>query len=141
MQPLQVEGASRLWGTWVPTSPDLSTGVSLVSADLPGTVLVYDMAGVLVATVRKGRSVLVNGVDLSLIDVLGSTGLQIKADPGIPLVYLGFGLLMVGVVMSYISHSQVWVLETEDGLWVGGRTNRAQVTFERELLAVVVKLH
>ncbi len=140
MQPLQVEGASRLWGTWLPTKPDLSEGVSLVAADLQGTVLVYDMAGNLVATVRKGRSVLVNGVELSLIDVLGSTGLQIKADPGIPLVYLGFGLLMVGVVMSYISHSQVWALETEDGLWVGGRTNRAQVTFERELLAVVETL-
>lgn len=137
MGPLAIDGATRLWGTWLPTNPDMTTGVSLVAADLQGTVLVYDMEGQLAATVRAGRSIEINGITLSLVEVVGSTGLQIKADPGIPLVYLGFGLLMVGVVMSYISHSQVWALETDGGLWLGGRTNRAQVAFERELLALV----
>jgi cytochrome c biogenesis protein len=76
-------------------------------------------------------------VRLSLVDVVGSTGLQIKADPGIPLVYAGFGLLMLGVIMSYVSHSQVWALEQGGTVYVGGRTNRAQVAFERELLALL----
>ncbi len=137
MGPLEMAGKSRLWGTWLPTNPDMTEGVSLVAADLQGTLLVYDNGGQLISTVRAGRSTEVNGITLSVVEVVGSTGLQIKADPGIPLVYLGFGLLMVGVVMSYISHSQVWALETEGRLLVGGRTNRAQVTFERELLTVV----
>ncbi|MEL6854425.1 MAG: cytochrome c biogenesis protein [Cyanobacteria bacterium J06607_13] len=136
MAPLQAEGG-RLWGTWVPTKPDMSEGVSLVAQDLQGTLLIYDMSGQLVSTVRAGGSVNVSGVTLFLDEIVGSTGLQIKADPGIPIVYLGFGLLMVGVVVSYVSHSQVWALQTEDKLFVGGRTNRAQVSFERELLAVL----
>jgi cytochrome c biogenesis protein len=74
------------------------------------------------------------------VDVVGSTGLQIKADPGIPLVYGGFGLLMLGVMMSYVSHSQVWALEQQGVVYVGGRTNRAQVAFERELLALLEDL-
>lgn len=90
----------RLWGTWVPTKPDMSEGVSLVAQDLQGTLLLYDMSGQLVSTVREGGSTQVNGVTLFLDDIIGSTGLQIKADPGIPVVYLGFGLLMVGVMMS-----------------------------------------
>jgi cytochrome c biogenesis protein len=79
----------------------------------------------------------VNGVTLALVEVLGSTGLQIKADPGVPLVYAGFGLLMVGVMMSYISHSQVWALTDQGKLYLGGRTNRAQVAFEREILELL----
>ncbi|MEL6261530.1 MAG: cytochrome c biogenesis protein [Cyanobacteria bacterium J06626_6] len=136
MAPLQTAGG-RLWGTWVPTKPDMSEGVSLVAQDLQGTLLIYDMGGQLVSTVRAGGSVQVSGVTLFLDEIVGSTGLQIKADPGIPIVYLGFGLLMVGVVVSYVSHSQVWALQIEDKLFVGGRTNRAQVSFERELLAVL----
>ena len=130
-------GGGRLWGTWVPTKPDLSEGVSLVAQDLQGTLLVYDMKGQLVSTVREGSSVDANGITLHVDKLIGSTGLQIKADPGIPIVYAGFGLLMVGVVMSYISHSQVWALESDGMLYVGGRTNRAQVAFEKELLSVL----
>ncbi|MBE9177127.1 cytochrome c biogenesis protein [Oculatella sp. LEGE 06141] len=149
MSQLATEGNGRLWGTWIPTKPDLSAGVSLIAKDLQGMLLIYDMEGKLVSTVREGMSTEVNGVTLAIAEVIGSTGLQIKADPGIPLVYTGFGLLMLGVVMSYVSHSQVWALEESDRnppdsstprFYVGGRTNRAQVTFERELLEILDRL-
>ena len=133
MKAIDNQGA-RFWGTWVPTQPDLSAGVTLLAQDLQGSVLLYDEAGKLMATLRQGMATEVNGVTLALVEVLGSTGLQIKADPGVPLVYTGFGLLMVGVIMSYISHSQVWALADQGKVYLGGRTNRAQVAFEREIL-------
>jgi cytochrome c biogenesis protein len=133
-------GSGRIWGTWIPTNPDLSTGISVVTKDLQGILLVYDMQGKMIATVRQGMSVDVNGVTLSIDEIVGSTGLQIKADPGIPLVYSGFGLLMLGVVLSYISHSQIWALKTADSLYIGGKTNRAQVLFEREMLALLEQM-
>jgi cytochrome c biogenesis protein len=52
-------------------------------------------------------------------------------------VYTGFGLLMVGVMMSYVSHSQVWALADQGKLYLGGAPDRAQVTFEREILELL----
>ncbi len=127
----------RIWGTWVPIKTDMSAGVALIARDLQGTVVVYDTAGKLVGSLRQGMKLTVEGVELSLVDIIGSTGLQIKADPGIPFLYTGFGLLMLSVMMSYVSHSQVWGLLEGGTLYVGGRTNRAQITFERELVEIL----
>jgi cytochrome c biogenesis protein len=140
MAQLDTKGKGRLWGTWVPTKPDLSEGVSLLAKDLQGMVLIYDAQGKLINTVRSGMSIPVNGINLKVLDVVGSTGLQIKYDPGIPIVYIGFALLMLGVVMSYFSHSQIWALQRGEKLYIGGKTNRAQVTFEREVLSILEQL-
>ncbi|MEG4445181.1 cytochrome c biogenesis protein [Microcoleus sp. AT9_B5] len=140
MAQLDTQGKGRIWGAWIPTKPDLSAGVSLLAKDLQGTMLVYGTDGKLLTTVRAGTAVKVNGVMLAIDEVVGSTGLQIKADPGIPIVYTGFGLLMLSVLMSYLSHSQIWALETNGKLFVGGRTNRAQVIFEREIVEILDKL-
>jgi cytochrome c biogenesis protein len=139
MAPLDTKGKGRIWGTWIPTKPDLSAGVSLLAKDMQGMVLIYDATGKLVDTVRAGMSSQINGVTLKVLEVVGSTGLQIKADPGIPIVYTGFALLMLGVVMSYVSHSQVWVLQKDGHLYIGGKTNRAQVAFEQEFLDILEK--
>ncbi|HEY9667138.1 MAG TPA: cytochrome c biogenesis protein [Coleofasciculaceae cyanobacterium] len=137
---LDTQGNGRLWGTWIPTKPDLSEGASLLAKDLQGTLLVYDATGKLVSTVRPGMATEVNGITLKVADIIGSTGLQIKADPGIPIVYTGFGLLMLGVIMSYVSHSQIWSLQKGEQFYVGGRTNRAQVAFEREVIEILDQL-
>lgn len=140
MAALNTNGNGRIWGTWIPTKPDLSAGVSLLAKDLQGMLLLYDATGQLVDTVRSGMATTVNGVTLKIVEVVGSTGLQIKADPGIPIVYTGFGLLMLGVLFSYFSHSQIWALQKDGHFYVGGRTNRAQVAFEREILEILDRL-
>ncbi|MBD2058401.1 cytochrome c biogenesis protein [Oculatella sp. FACHB-28] len=140
MVEIGADGGGRVWGTWIPTKPDLSEGVSVLAKDLQGILLLYDTEGKLLSTVRQGMSTEVNGVTLAIAEIVGSTGLQIKADPGIPIVYTGFGLLMISVLMSYISHSQIWALEEAGKFYIGGRTNRAQVAFEREMLEILDSL-
>ncbi|WP_088240031.1 cytochrome c biogenesis protein [Calothrix rhizosoleniae] len=141
MAELDTKGQGQLWGTWIPTKPDLSAGVSLIAKDLQGTVLIYDPQGQLVNTLRAGMSTQINGVTLKLLEIVGSTGLQIKSDPSIPLVYAGFATLMLGVISSYFSHSQIWALQKDGRLYVGGKTNRAQITFEREMIGILDQLN
>lgn len=131
---------SQVWGTWIPTKPNLSAGVTLITPDLQGTFLIYGEDGKLLSTVRTNGSIEVNGVTLTIKEVVGSTGLQIKADPGIPVVYTGFGLLMLGVMMSYVSHSQIWALQVGNALYIGGKTNRAKVAFESEIVQILESL-
>jgi len=137
MAPLKLQNNAQLWGTWIPTKTDLSEGISLIAKDLQGTVVIYDGQGQLVSAMREGMILPINGVNVKLLELIGSTGLQIKADPGVPLVYLGFALLMAGVVMSYLSYSQIWALQEGDSIYIGGKTNRSQVAFEREFLKLL----
>jgi len=69
----------------------------------------------------------------------------------VPLVYLGFAALLISTLLSYESHSQVWACvdavrkdssdsPEEDAaavtglvVSVGGKTNRAKVSFKEEM--------
>ncbi|MEN9219933.1 MAG: cytochrome c biogenesis protein, partial [Thermostichales cyanobacterium GMQP_bins_62] len=138
--PIQQNGQS-LWGTFIPTRPDLEEGVMLLLPDLQGTGILYDMQGQWLTSLHTGQSwTTPDQKTLWLEQVIGSSGIQIKQDPGIPWVYGGFALLMVGVVMSYVSHNQCWALSRPEGLYVGGKANRAAVVFERELLQILEEL-
>ncbi len=141
MSELPVQQAGQIWGTWIPIKPDMSQGVSLLARDLQGTMLVYDVNGNLASAVRPGMAVDIDGVTLKVYDLIGTTGLQIKADPGIPIVYTGFALLIAGVLMSYMSVSQIWGLKCDGGFYLGGKTNRAQVAFEREIIQVLSEIN
>ena len=140
MQPLQKPGVGRLWGTWVPIKPDLSEGIALVAKDLNGTLLAYNQAGEFIGATRAGSELEYGSVTLKIQELIGSTGLQIKSDPGVPLVYAGFGFLMLGTLASYISHSQIWAYRDGDRLYLGGKTNRARVGFEREFFALLDRI-
>ena len=113
-------------------------GISFIARDLQ-SVVVYDSQGKFVGVRRpgSGKPIAVEGVDVVVDGIVGSSGLEMKVDPGVPLVYAGFGGMMVTTVLSYVSHSQVWAAQVGGDVVVGGRTNRAKVLFEQELDRVV----
>ena len=40
---------------------------------------------------------------------------------------------MITTIVSYLSHSQIWALQDGPWLHVGGKTNRATITFANEM--------
>ncbi len=65
------------------------------------------------------------------------TGLQLAKDPGMNVVWIGSGILVLGLcIMFYVAHRKVWIkVEEEDGgvtLQVTGISNRNPIAFEQE---------
>ncbi len=73
-----------------------------------GLIMVYGMP----AKVRLGKSVyLFNITDIKEKYI---SGLQVKKDPGVPLVYLGFVVLIIGVVLVYYFEPQCFFAFVKD---------------------------
>ena len=74
---------------------------------------------------------------ITLLEIISSTGLQIKTDPGIPIIYLGFFFLMISTLISYITYSQIWIIQKNQQIFIGGTTNRAIFDFELEFFKFI----
>ncbi|KAL7002733.1 copper chaperone [Sarracenia purpurea var. burkii] len=137
MAPLKLNGDKKLYGTFIPVgdpdSPNVK-GISMLARDLQSIVL-YDQEGKF-AGIRRPNSKLpidIDGTKIVILDAIGSTGLELKTDPGVPIVYAGFGALMLTTCISFLSHAQIWAVQDGTAVVVGGKTNRAKVEFLEEM--------
>ncbi|KAH0914128.1 hypothetical protein HID58_028574 [Brassica napus] len=110
-------------------------GVTIYQTDWSFSALQVSKDGKF-AGIRRPNSKLpieIDGMKIVIEDAIGSTGLELKTDPGVPVVYAGFGALMLTTCISYLSHSQIWALQNGTTLVVGGRTNRAKNEFPDDM--------
>nr|WDA99312.1 c-type cytochrome biogenensis protein [Galdieria yellowstonensis]WDA99502.1 c-type cytochrome biogenensis protein [Galdieria yellowstonensis] len=78
-----------------------------------------------------------NSVTLKVKKIIPSTGIQIKYDPGVGIVYLGFFFLMLSTIFSYFSFNQIWLLtNNKNSIYLTGQTNRAKISFKQYLLNI-----
>jgi cytochrome c biogenesis protein len=68
----------------------------------------------------------------SIINILSATGILIKKDIGIPIIYFGFGSLIVTTFFSYIPYNQIWIMFEKNILWIGNLSNRGKTQIEIE---------
>lgn len=123
--------SDKLWLTWI-SNPNVSQeGVIAIVDNLEGYCSIYNSTGQFLGNLELNET---NTFlqSLTLSEIISSTGLQIKTDPGIPLIYSGFFFLMVSTLISYITYSQVWLILDRSKLFIGGTTNRAVFEFELE---------
>ena len=117
---------TKAWITWIENE---GKNYTLIFDQLQNTFLVYDEKGTFVATKNIGDFLDSNCI---VLDILPSTGLLIKYDPSIPIIYFGFGLLMITTSLSYLPYTQVWLFNQAKKSWVGGITNRGKIQLELE---------
>ena len=119
---------------WIATfNNDNNNVFSLLLSNLNGPILCYDQDGLLITTLNIKEYKIIKNVPIKVNNILASTGLQIKKDPGIRIIYISFGLLMIASVNSYISYTQLWIIIKNKEIQISGLTNRAQINFEEDI--------
>lgn len=129
-------GKEKVWLTWIANNKIAQEGVIAIISNLQGYCSIYNNTGQFLGNLELNESVNLTQ-PITLLEIISSTGLQIKTDPGIPLIYLGFLFLMVSSLISYITYSQVWMVQQNGQIFIGGNTNRAVFDFELEFLKFV----
>jgi cytochrome c biogenesis protein len=126
----------KVWLTWIANNKIAQEGVIAIISNLQGYCSIYNSTGQFLGNLELNESVNLTQ-PITLLEIISSTGLQIKTDPGIPLIYLGFLFLMISSLISYITYSQVWMVQQNGQIFIGGNTNRAVFDFELEFLKFV----
>ena len=127
---------SKVWLTWIPTNQTLNEGLIIIIDNLQGYCSIYNDTGLFLGNLELNETLTLNK-PFSLIEIISSTGLQIKTDPGIPIIYTGFFFLMFSSLISYITYSQVWVIQDNKKIFIGGNTTRAVFDFELEFFKII----
>jgi cytochrome c biogenesis protein len=128
----------KVWLTWISNNQFLQNGIIILIDNLEGYCSIYNNIGQFLGNLEINETLNFNQ-PLTLSEIISSTGLQIKSDPGIPLIYLGFFFLMISTLISYITYSQIWIIQKGQELFIGGSTNRALFEFELEFLNFIKK--
>jgi cytochrome c biogenesis protein len=131
------DNKSKVWLTWISNNPKtLNEGLLVIIDNLEGYCSIYNEEGKFLGNLEVNETSNYNQ-PLTLLEVISSTGLQIKTDPGIPIIYSGFFFLMFSTLISYITYSQIWIVQKDQKLFLGGTTNRALFDFELEFFKFI----
>jgi len=127
----------KVWISWVPLDNTFTNGVTVLINNLQGYISLYNEKGEFLSNLELNDTLLINSHPCTLVDIISSTGLQIKTDPGIITIYTGFGFLMLSTLISYTTYSQIWILKKRNNIFIGGNTNRAKFEFEIEFKKLI----
>lgn len=127
---------SKIWVTWIASNNSLDQGIIAIIDNLQGYCSIYNETGKFLGNIELNEKSKFNQ-PIILSEIISSTGLQIKTDPGIPVIYIGFFFLMLSTLISYITYSQIWIVQKNQQLFIGGTTNRALFDFELEFFKFI----
>jgi cytochrome c biogenesis protein len=127
---------NKIWLTWISNDVTITKGMIGIIDNLEGYCSIYTDNGLFLGNLELNEKIGKNQ-EIKLVEILSSTGLQIKSDPGIPIIYTGFFLLMLSTLFSYITYSQIWIIKENKKIFVGGNTTRAIFEFELEFLKLI----
>ena len=127
---------NKIWLTWISKNNFSNEGILIFVNSLEGYCSIYNKTGQFINNLELNETIF-DKHSYSFLEIISSTGLQIKTDPGLPIIYIGFFFLMISTLLSYITYSQIWITRKNKQLFIGGTTNRALFEFELEFFKCI----
>lgn len=128
---ISLTNSKNLFISWIPTQG----GISFITNNLKGTFSLYKKNGELIGIFNIGNKI----DNLIIIEILTETGLQIRSDPGIVLIYTGFLILMISSLISYFSYKQFWFTKLKKRYLICANSNRGKLNLKIEFLKIIHK--
>lgn len=136
-----VVNGKNFWAGSIPCYEKEINKIIIIVNDLSGKVSIYNETGNSLGETQIGSKTQIGKkTTLKVINVITSTGLQIKEDSSLKMVYFSFFFLMVSIYVSFLSYGQIWGIEDNSEYFIGGKTNRAVLNFQEELKKNIYKL-
>ncbi len=129
------ELGEQVWGTIIPTNKDSKNPILLTVDSELGPVNIYDSDGTLLTNLNTNKEEKVKESLIKIINIIPSSGLLLKHDPGVPIVYLSFAIILIGGSLSIIATKKIWVLHEKEKsmIYIGGLSNRNLSGLSKEL--------
>lgn len=123
---------TKSWISWlkIPVENEKIIPRTVIFDQFQNIFFVYDQKGNFLGSKNVGDSLSDN---LQILEILPATGLLIKYDPSIVIIYFGFAILMLTTLLSYLPYTQFWIFQKEKEFWVGSSTNRGKIQLELQL--------
>ena len=129
------ELGEQIWGTIIPTKKDGQDPILVTVNSELGPVSIFDSDGTFLTNLTPNKEIKVKDTLIKIINIIPSSGLLLKHDPGVPLVYTSFAIILMGGSLSLISTKKIWVLHEEGKsmIYIGGISNRNLSGLTKEL--------
>jgi len=129
------ELGEQVWGALIPTKKDGTDPILLTVSSELGPVIIYDNNGERLISLGTNKEAKVKESLIKIINIIPSSGLLLKRDPGVPLVYTSFAIILIGGSLSIISTKKIWIIHEKEKslIYIGGLSNRNLSGLSKEL--------
>lgn len=129
-----LENKIKGWVTWVKYAEETYT---LIFDQLQDVFFIYNQSGNFLGVNNIGDLILNTFL---LTEIIPTTGLLLKYDPSITIIYFGFGLLILTASLSFLPYTQIWLSRHNNHNLIGSNTNRGKIEVEIEFESLIRNL-
>ena len=131
------EIGDQVWGIVIEFGKKIKKNYLLTVNNEYGPIKIYDTDNFSETVIYLNNdSKEINSSKVEIIQAIPSSGLIIKNDPSVPIIYSSFTLIILGVSLSLIPTKRLWILNDNDSniLYMGGLCNKNLSGFETEFI-------
>ncbi len=129
------EIGNQIWGVLVELGGNMKKNYLLTIDNENGPLKIFDIDDFSEKDIYLNeKESQVNSSYIKLIKIIPSSGLIIKSDPSIPIIYFSFILILFGAILSLIPTKRIWIFNdnSSKNYYMGGLCNKNLSGFEFE---------
>ena len=131
------EIGEQIWGVVIELGKKIKKNYLLTISNEYGPIKIFDTDNFSETDIfLNQKNVEINSSQVEFVEAILGSGLIIKNDPSIPVIYSSFILIIIGVILSLIPTKRLWILNDKDSnyLYMGGLCNKNLSGFETEFI-------